>query len=95
MVNREHSPSGECVGTCHSQALIKDSDEQGSTKEAPPPLAVCLSAMDRQRAISLAIVMTQELLRAMGLRQGHAKRTLSPEPSRTGNLISGHLGNNR
>lgn len=95
VVNREHSPSGECVGTCHSQALIKNSDEQGSAKKPLlTPLAICPSAMDRQRAVSLAIVMTQELT-GHGTQAGPCKRTLSPEPSRTGNLISGHLGNNR
>ena len=89
VVNREHSPSGECVGTCHSQALIKNSKKLLLT-----PLAICPSAMDRQRAVSLAIVMTQELT-GHGTQAGPCKRTLNPEPSRTGNLISGHLGNNR
>ena len=58
-VNWEHSPSGECVVTCHSRALIKDSDEQGSSqKPLLTSLAVCPSVMDRQRAVSLAIMMT-------------------------------------
>ena len=93
-VNREHSPSGECVGTCHSQVLIKDSDEQGSAqKPLLTPLSVCLSVMDRQRPVSLAIMMTQELM-GHGTQVGPCKRSLSPEPSRTGNLINGHLGNN-